>query len=158
MQSMLLTVGKLKERFWQEAAKEYMKRLSRFTTLTNIEIPDLPEPNNASLAQQQQVIEQEGDLLVQKIKNTDYVVVLDIKGKTYTSEEFSDFLQNQKQTGKRLVFIIGGSLGLSSKILQRADAKISFSPMTFPHQLARIILLEQWYRGEKIAANERYHK
>ncbi len=158
MKTMILAVGKLKESYWQEAAQEYIKRLKRFTTLLHVEIPDLPEPNNASAAQQQQLMEQEGENLLQKIKPGDYVVALDIKGKAYSSEEFSSFLQHQKQTGKRLVFVIGGSLGLSPKVLQRANTKISFSSMTFPHQLARILLLEQWYRGEKIAANERYHK
>ena len=148
MESMLLCVGKLKEKYWREAANEYIKRLKRFTQISEVEIPDLPEPANASLAEQAKVLKQEGEALLQKIKPGDYVVALAIEGKNYTSPGFSEFLQNQKHQGRRLVLVIGGSLGLAPQVLQRADSLISFSPMTFPHQLARVMLLEQWYRGE----------
>ena len=158
MQSVLISVGKQKERYWQDAAKEYTKRLRRFTSLDEVQIPDLPEPNQASQAQLDQIIFQEGEMILQKIKPGDFVVALAIAGKPCTSEEFSAFLQERKLMGQRLVFVIGGSLGLSPGVLKRADKLLSFSPMTFPHQLVKVMLLEQWYRGEKIAANERYHK
>lgn len=158
MESLLLCVGKLKEKYWRDAANEYLKRLKRFTQIKEVEIPDLPEPSNASLADQEKLMIQEGEALLQKIKPGDYVIALAIEGKQADSLAFSDFLQERKLEGRRLVFVIGGSLGLSPAVIDRANSLISFSPMTFPHQLARIMLLEQWYRGEKIAANERYHK
>lgn len=154
----LICMGRLKERYWREAADEYEKRLSRFGKFEEIELPDLPEPANSSPAIEAQICEREGKAILQKVREGDIVIALCIGGKQLDSVQFSQTLTRYGDTGRRVVFIIGGSLGLSPQVIARADFKLSFSPMTFPHQLARVMLLEQTYRAMKIASGERYHK
>ena len=154
----LICMGRLKERYWREAADEYEKRLSRFGKFEEIELPDLPEPANSSPAIEAQICEREGKAILQKVREGDIVIALCIGGKQLDSVQLSQTLTHYGDTGRRVVFIIGGSLGLSPQVIARADFKLSFSPMTFPHQLARVMLLEQTYRAMKIASGERYHK
>ena len=151
-------MGRLKERYWRDAADEYEKRLSRFGRFEEIELSDLPEPANSSPAIEAQICEREGRAILQKVREGDIVIALCIGGKQLDSVQLSQALTRCGDTGRRVVFIIGGSLGLSPQVIARADFKLSFSPMTFPHQLARVMLLEQTYRAMKIAAGERYHK
>lgn len=154
----LICMGRLKEKYWRDAAAEYEKRLSRFGKWETIELPDLPEPSNSSPAIEEQIKKKEGDAILAKIRDGDVVVCLCIDGKQMDSVQLSRKLTELIDTGRRVVFVIGGSLGLSDEVVRRAQVKLSFSPMTFPHQLARIMLLEQTYRAMKIAAGERYHK
>lgn len=154
----VLCVGKLKERFYQDAAAEYIKRLSRYTKTEVLEVPDLPEPANASDADRAQVKEKEGNALLSKIRPQDHVIAMCIDAPQYTSEQMAGKLRAGEMNGSRLVFVIGGSLGLSNAVIRRADEKMSMSKMTFPHALARVMLLEQIYRGCKINSGERYHK
>lgn len=154
----LICMGRLKERYWRDAADEYEKRLSRFGRFEKIELADLPEPANSSPAIEAQICEREGRAILQKVREGDIVIALCIGGKQLDSVQLSQALTRCGDTGRRVVFIIGGSLGLSPQVIARADFKLSFSPMTFPHQLARVMLLEQTYRAMKIAAGERYHK
>ena len=158
MNMALICMGRLKERYWREAADEYEKRLSRFGRFEEIELPDLPEPANSSPAIEAQICEREGKAILQKVREGDIVIALCIGGKQLDSVQLSQTLTRYGDTGRRVVFIIGGSLGLSPQVIARADFKLSFSPMTFPHQLARVMLLEQTYRAMKIASGERYHK
>ena len=158
MNMALICMGRLKEKYWRDAAAEYEKRLSRFGKWETIELPDLPEPSNASPAIEEQIKKKEGDAILSKIRDGDIVVCLCIEGKQMDSVQLSKKLTELTDTGRRVVFVIGGSLGLSAQVVARAQLKLSFSPMTFPHQLARIMLLEQTYRALKIAAGERYHK
>ena len=158
MNMALICMGKLKEKYWRDAAAEYEKRLSRFGKWETIELPDLPEPSNSSPAIEEQIKKKEGDAILSKLRDGDVVVCLCIDGKQMDSVQLSRKLTELIDTGRRVVFIIGGSLGLSDEVVRRAQVKLSFSPMTFPHQLARIMLLEQTYRALKIAAGERYHK
>ncbi|MBQ4264524.1 MAG: 23S rRNA (pseudouridine(1915)-N(3))-methyltransferase RlmH [Clostridia bacterium] len=158
MNMALICMGKLKEKYWRDAAAEYEKRLSRFGKWETIELPDLPEPSNSSLAIEEQIKKKEGDAILSKIRDGDVVVCLCIDGKQMDSVQLSRKMTELIDTGRRVVFVIGGSLGLSDDVVRRAQVKLSFSPMTFPHQLARIMLLEQTYRALKIAAGERYHK
>lgn len=154
----IITVGKLKEAWQRDACAEYMKRLKRFGTIEIKEVPDQPEPDKPSEALNKKVKDAEGKEILSLIKPTDRVVTLCIGGKAYDSEGFAAKLAGWNNAGQRLVLIIGGSLGLSDEVLKRGDETLSFSKMTFPHQLMRVILLEQLYRAHKINANERYHK
>lgn len=158
MNMALICMGRLKERYWRDAADEYEKRLSRFGRFEEIELSDLPEPANSSPAIEAQICEREGRAILQKVREGDIVIALCIGGKQLDSVQLSQALTRYGDTGRRVVFIIGGSLGLSPQVIARADFKLSFSLMTFPHQLARVMLLEQTYRAMKIAAGERYHK
>ena len=158
MNMALICMGRLKERYWRDAAAEYEKRISRFGKFEEIELPDLPEPSNSSPAIEEQIRKKEGEAILSKIRDQDVVVCLCIDGKQMDSVQLSRKLTELTDTGRRVVFVIGGSLGLSPEVVARAQLKLSFSPMTFPHQLARIMLLEQTYRALKIAAGERYHK
>ena len=158
MNCAIVCVGRLREKFYAAAAEEYAKRISRFGKMEIIELPDLPEPPNASDAQRSQVMEKEGEAILSRIKPGDHVVALCVEGPQYTSEAFAKKIAENDMRGGRLVFVIGGSLGLSSAVVKRADETLSLSRMTFPHQLARVLLLEQVYRGCKINAGERYHK
>ena len=158
MNMVLICMGKLKEKYWRDAAAEYEKRLSRFGKWETIELPDLPEPSNSSPAIEEQIKKKEGEAILAKLREGDVVVCLCIDGKQLDSVQLSKKVTEMIDTGRRVVFIIGGSLGLSDDVVRRAQLKLSFSPMTFPHQLARIMLLEQTYRALKIAAGERYHK
>lgn len=158
MNGAIICVGKLREKYFAGAAEEYLKRLSRFGKFEIIELPDLPEPQNASAAQQMQIMEKEGENILSRIRQGDRVIAMCIDGPQYDSESFAHHLAENEMKGGRQVFVIGGSLGLSKAVIQRADEKISLSKMTFPHQLARVLLLEQIYRACKINAGERYHK
>ena len=158
MNMALICMGRLKEKYWRDAAAEYEKRLSRFGRWETIELPDLPEPSNSSPAIEEQIKKKEGEAILGKIRDGDIVVCLCIDGKQMDSVQLSKKMTELVDTGRRVVFVIGGSLGLSPQVVARAQLKLSFSPMTFPHQLARIMLLEQTYRALKIASGERYHK
>jgi 23S rRNA (pseudouridine1915-N3)-methyltransferase len=155
----IISVGKLKEKYLKDGIDEYKKRLTRYCTIEIIEVPDEKAPENLSEKEEDQVKEKEGQNILKNIKDTTYVVALDIKGKMFTSEELSEFIGERALCGdSSIAFIIGGSLGLSKQVLDRADYKLSFSKMTFPHQLMRVILLEQIYRGYRIINGEPYHK
>ena len=158
MNAAIVCVGKMKEKYWRDAAAEYEKRLSRFLRLETIELPDLPEPPNSSPAIEAQIRQKEGEAILARLRPEDTVVALCIDGRRLDSVELSAQLARFADAGRRVVFVIGGSLGLSPGVVARANMKLSFSPMTFPHQLARIMLLEQVYRACKIGAGERYHK
>ena len=159
MSTAILCVGKMKEKAYRELADEYLKRLSRYGRYEEIEIPDLPEPGTASIAAEEQVKTREGETLLTKIRPGDRVIALTIEGKQRSSEELARHLEELRTSGvSRTVFVIGGSLGLGKNVLARADEEMSMSRMTFPHRLARVMLLEQLYRAEKIIAGERYHK
>jgi len=158
MTAAIVCVGRLREKFYAGAAEEYLKRLSRYGKTEIIELPDLPEPANASDADRAQVMEKEGQSILGRIKPQDHVIALCIDGPQLTSEAFARRLADLDMQGSRTVFVIGGSLGLSPAVVQRANEKLSLSKMTFPHQLARVLLLEQLYRACKINAGERYHK
>jgi 23S rRNA (pseudouridine1915-N3)-methyltransferase len=155
----IISVGKIKEKFMREAAGEYTKRLSKYCRLSFAEVPDKRAPENLSLKEEIQIKIDEGEGILKKIKDTQYVIALDIEGKQLTSEELSQKIDALALSGKSdIVFVIGGSLGLSEDVLKRANFKLSFSKMTFPHQLMKVILLEQIYRSFRISKNEPYHK
>lgn len=157
MRAALICVGKLKEKYWRDAVDEYLKRLTRYGQVEVIEVPDAPEPAHSSPGANAQVMQTEGERILTKIKPDDIVIALAIDGKTYTSEGFAEHMEQVTQRG-RVVFLIGGSLGLSPQVYQRANERISFSKFTFPHQMMRVIFLEQLYRACRITANEPYHK
>lgn len=155
----IICIGKLKERYWQDAVKEYSKRLGRFCTLNIIELKESPLRANPSQADEEAVKEAEGKDILGKIKSGDYVITLEIKGKGLDSVQLADKISDLALQGRSTIdFVIGGSLGLSQEVSRRSDFKLSFSAMTFPHQLMRVILLEQVYRAFKINSNETYHK
>ena len=158
MNAAIVCVGRLREKYFAAAAEEYLKRISRFGKFEIIELPDLSEPANASDAQRAQVMEKEGAAILSRLRPGDRIAALCIDGPQYDSEAFARRLAAQDMQGGRLVFVIGGSLGLSPAVVKRADEKLSLSKMTFPHQLARVLLLEQIYRACKINAGEKYHK
>ena len=160
MSMTILCVGKLKEKPYRQMADEYLKRLGRYGKVEETEIPDLPEPaSGASAALEEQLKAKEGEAILARIHPGDRVIALTIGGKRQSSEELAEHLSRLRTAGmSHLVFVIGGSLGLGKNVLERADEELSMSPMTFPHQLARVMLLEQLYRAEKINAGERYHK
>ena len=160
MSTQILCVGKMKDKPYRQMADEYLKRLSRYGKYEECEVPDLPEPaSGSSAALEEQLKTREGEALLAKIRPGDRVIALTIGGKLRSSEELAKHLADLKTGGvSSLVFVIGGSLGLGKNVLGRADEEMSMSPMTFPHRLARVMLLEQLYRAEKINANERYHK
>lgn len=152
-------VGKIKEKYFTDAIKEYSKRLSRYAKLSIVEVADEPTPDNASPAQEDQIREKEGKRLLSKIGTNDYCIALAINGTKFSSESFAKKIDQLGLSGKSSIgFVIGGSLGLSDEVLSRANEKMSFSDMTFPHQLMRVILLEQTYRAFRILRNEPYHK
>ena len=155
----LIAVGKMKEKPYRQMADEYLKRLSRYGKVDEVELPDLPEPVNSSPAIEAQIMDKEGDAILSRIRPGDYVIAMTIPGKQWDSPGLSRHLDELMNRGQsNLVFLIGGSLGLSDKVLARADEEMSMSKMTFPHQLARVMLLEQVYRAMKIRSGERYHK
>ena len=155
----LICVGKLKERFFTDAADEYLKRLRRLMPVTVIELPDEREPAVPSDALNEAVMRREGEKILQRIGAQDHVIAMCIDGKQVTSEGLAKKISLLFTDGKsNLTFIIGGSLGLHSSVIQRANERMSMSDMTFPHQLARVMLLEQLFRAAKINAGERYHK
>ncbi len=155
----VLCVGRMKEKPYRLMADEYRKRLGRFGKIMEIEVPDLAEPEKGGSGLEERVREREGEALLTHIHPTDYVIALTIPGKMRDSESFSRHLQELALHGRSsLVFVIGGSLGLSARVIERADEEMSMGPMTFPHQLARVMVYEQLYRAMKIASGERYHK
>lgn len=159
MKITVIGVGRLKEKYWQAAIDEYSKRLSKYVKLDIIEVPDEKAPENLSAAEEEIVKKNEGERILKNIKDGAYVIALAINGKMLGSEELSEFLNERMVRGAgHIVFVIGGSLGLSKEVIDRADYKLSFSKMTFPHQMMRVILLEQFYRAVKIMKNEPYHK
>ena len=159
MKIKIACVGKLKDRFYEEAAKEYGKRLSRFCTLTVCEVADERTPDTATPGEERLVRQKEGDRLLSRIGENEYVIALCVDGERTTSEAFANRLKTLMDAGKsNVTFVIGGSIGLSEEVLSRANAKLSLSDMTLPHRLCRVVLLEQIYRAFKINANETYHK
>ncbi len=155
----LVTVGKIKEKFFKDAIAEYSKRLTRYCKLNIIEVQDEKTPDNASLKDEQIIKDKEGEGILRYLKDNMYVVALDLKGKMLSSEELSGFIKDLEVRGdSNTAFIIGGSLGLSTSVLNRANYTVCFSKMTFPHQLIRVVLLEQIYRGYRIMKGEPYHK
>lgn len=155
----ILCAGRIKEKYFTDAVAEYMKRLQRYVKVEIVEVEDEKTPDRASKAEQEIIKDREGMRLLKKIRDRDFVAALAIDGDAMDSVVFSSFINEAAVRGvPALDFVIGGSLGLSDEVLRRADRKISFSAMTFPHQLMRVILLEQVYRAERIIAGEPYHK
>ena len=155
----IITIGKLKEKYLKAGIDEYLKRLSSYAKIEVIEMPDEKAPEELSPAEMEQVKQKEGEKLLSKIYQDTYVIALAIDGKMKSSEELADSLDKLATYGKsKIAFVIGGSLGLSNEVLNRADEKLSFSKMTFPHQLMRLILVEQVYRAFRINRGEPYHK
>ena len=155
----ILAVGRMKEKPYRMMADEYMKRLSRYGKFEEVELPDLPEPANTSPAIERQIREKEGEAILSRIRPGSYVIALTIPGKQWDSPGLSRHLDELLTRGASdIVFVIGGSLGLSEQVIARAEEEMSMSKMTFPHQLARVMLMEQLYRAMKIRAGERYHK
>jgi 23S rRNA (pseudouridine1915-N3)-methyltransferase len=155
----ILAVGKIKEAFFTDAIAEYRKRLSKYCSLEILQVADEKTPDKASAALEEQIREKEGARLLSKIKESSYVITLEIEGNMLDSVELSQFLREKMVQGEsHITFVIGGSLGLSQSVRKRAQMALSFSKMTFPHQLMRIILLEQIYRSFRILNGEPYHK
>ena len=155
----ILAVGKIKEVFYREALSEYRKRLGRYCRLEIVEVSDEPAPERVSPAQENIIKQKEAQRILKRLRDNSFVITLEIAGKKYDSEKFAKKLENLALAGEsQLVFIIGGSLGLHSSVSQRADLKLSFSDMTFPHQLMRVILAEQIFRAFRIINGEPYHK
>ena len=158
MNGVILCVGKLKEKWQQQGCEEYLKRLGRYGRYEVTAVDDLPAPERASEAQIRQVMEREGQALWKHVTPTDRVIALCIRAEAPDSVQLSRRLESWSGDGRRNVFVIGGSNGLSEEVLRRADARLSFSNLTFPHGLMRVILLEQLYRAERIRTGEPYHK
>ena len=155
----ILCVGQIKEKYFRDAIAEYQKRLSRYCKLQMIEVADEKTKENASEAENDLIRKKEGERLLKHIKDIDYCITLEIDGKMLTSEGLSKEIDRLGLAGKSsLVFVIGGSIGLDTAVLKRSDYALSFSKMTFPHQLMRVILLEQIYRSYRIMRGEPYHK
>ncbi|REH75121.1 23S rRNA (pseudouridine(1915)-N(3))-methyltransferase RlmH [Staphylococcus felis] len=159
MKITIVAVGKLKEKYWKQAIAEYEKRLSAYTKIDIVEVPDEKAPENMSEKEIEQVKAKEGERILAKIKPQSTVITLEIKGKMLGSEELAKELdQRMIQGASDFTFVIGGSNGLHDTVLQRSNFALSFSKMTFPHQMMRVVLLEQIYRAFKINRGEAYHK
>ena len=159
MKISIVCVGRLKEKYWTAAVDEYSKRLGKYIKLDITELPDEKAPESMSVAQERQVKEKEGERILKAIKDDAFVVTLEIEGKQLTSVELAGFISEKMTRGvSHIAFVIGGSLGLSDEVIKKSDYHLSFSKMTFPHQLMRVILLEQIYRSFRIRNNEPYHK
>ena len=159
MEIRIVTVGKIKEKYLNDGIAEYAKRLSRYCKLTFCQVPDEKTPDKASDALNEQIKNTEAQRLMKQIREQDYVIALALDGKMLDSVELSEKISRLGVEGKSsIAFVIGGSLGLDKRVLDRADYKLSFSKMTFPQQLMRVILLEQIYRSFRIMKNEPYHK
>jgi 23S rRNA (pseudouridine1915-N3)-methyltransferase len=155
----IITVGKLKEKYLKQGINEYLKRLGAYAKVNIIEVPDEKAPEQLSEVEMEQVKDKEGERILAKINQDAHVIALAINGKMRTSEELADTLDKLATYGKsKIVFVIGGSLGLSDNVMKRANETLSFSKMTFPHQLMRLVLVEQVYRVFRIIRNEPYHK
>ena len=159
MKITLLTVGKIKQKYLKDAIAEYSKRLSKYCKLEIIEVADEKTPDNASEVVENVIRDKEGERLLKYVKDDAFVITLEIKGKMMTSEELAEKIDTLGIRGvSHIMFIIGGSIGLGEDVIKRSDFALSFSKMTFPHQLMRVILLEQIYRSYRIIAGEPYHK
>jgi 23S rRNA (pseudouridine1915-N3)-methyltransferase len=155
----VITVGKLKEKYLKQGINEYLKRLGAYAKVDIIEVSDEKAPEQLSIVEMEQVKDKEGERILAKINQDAHVIALAINGKMRTSEELADNLDKLATYGKsKIVFVIGGSLGLSDNVMKRANETLSFSKMTFPHQLMRLVLVEQVYRAFRIIRNEPYHK
>ena len=154
----VLCVGKIKETFLKDAINEYSKRLSRYCKLNIVELPDEKIPDKLTEGLANEIKSKECLNIFNHIKKDSYVIALDLKGKQYTSEEFSQKINDLSMESSNITFIIGGSLGLNEELLSKCNHKICFSKMTFPHQLIRVFLLEQIFRAFKISNNETYHR
>jgi 23S rRNA (pseudouridine1915-N3)-methyltransferase len=159
MKITIITVGKIKEKYLRDAIAEYSKRLSKYCKMEIIEVADEKTPENASETMNETVKSREAERILKYLKDDAYVMTLEIQGKQMTSEELAEKIEKLGIQGtSHLIFVIGGSLGLGKKVLERSDYALSFSKMTFPHQLMRVILLEQIYRSYRIIKKEPYHK
>lgn len=159
MKITIITVGKIKEKYFTMAIDEYSKRLGRYVKLDIVEVADEKTPDGASDTEERLIRQKEGERILKVLKEDSYVITLEIEGKMLDSVELSEKINQIGVSGKgHITFIIGGSLGLSDEVKSRADFKLSFSKMTFPHQLMRVVLLEQIYRSYRILGNEPYHK
>ena len=159
MKIKIVTVGKLKEKYLKDGIAEYSKRISRFATVEMIELADEKTPDRASDSENEKILNLEGNRILSKIGDREFVVVLAIEGKTLSSEEFSKQLEQASINGySTLTFVIGGSLGLSPQVKNRANLSLSFGRLTLPHQLMRLVLVEQIYRAFTIQQGSPYHK
>ena len=159
MKITVIAVGKIKEKYLKDALAEYSKRLSRYCKLEIIEVADEKTPDQASEAAEDLIRAKEGERILKHIRDDMFVITLEIGGKMLTSEEFADKIETLGVQGKSsIAFVIGGSIGLGKEVLKRSDFALSFSKMTFPHQLMRVVLLEQVYRWYRIMNGEPYHK
>ncbi|MGW9100487.1 23S rRNA (pseudouridine(1915)-N(3))-methyltransferase RlmH [Priestia megaterium] len=155
----IITIGKLKEKYLKQGIQEYLKRLSSYAKVEIIELADEKAPENLSESEMEQVKQKEGVRILAKISDDTHVIALAINGKQKSSEELAKEINSLATYGKsKIAFVIGGSLGLSSEVMKRSNAALSFSKMTFPHQLMRLVLVEQIYRAFRIIRNEPYHK
>lgn len=159
MKITIITVGKIKEKYLRDAIAEYSKRLSKYCKMEIIEVADEKTPENASESMNETIKSREAERILKYLKDDAYVMTLEIQGKQITSEELAEKIEKLGIQGtSHLIFVIGGSLGVGKKVLERSDYALSFSKMTFPHQLMRVILLEQIYRSYRIIKKEPYHK
>ncbi|RGY99090.1 23S rRNA (pseudouridine(1915)-N(3))-methyltransferase RlmH [Clostridium sp. AM58-1XD] len=159
MKITLITVGKIKEKFYEQAIAEYVKRLGKYCKLEILQVADEKTPDGASQAAEQKIKDKEGERILAQVREGAYVVALAIEGEMLDSVQLAEKIDRLGISGiSHIVFVIGGSLGLSEAVMKRADYKLSFSKMTFPHQLMRVILLEQVYRSYRIISGEPYHK
>ena len=154
----IIAVGKIKEKYFTAAVDEYSKRMSRFAKFEIIEVPDEKIPDNASEKEQESVKEKEGNAILSKLKPGDTVIAMCIEGTEMSSEKIASKIEQISLSSSSIAFIIGGSLGLHDSVKARADLRLSFGPVTLPHQLMRVVLCEQIYRAFKINHNESYHK
>ncbi len=158
MKIKLICPGKIKEAFLRDACGEYLKRLSRYASVSVIEVSDERTPDSPSANEREMILKKEGERILSKIGDRDYVIALCIDGRSMSSEDFADNIRDLRDGGRDITFVIGGSLGLWDGVVARSDLRLSFSKMTFPHQLMRVILLEQIYRAFRIISGEPYHK
>lgn len=159
MKITLITVGKLKEKYWVQAVDEYKKRISKYAKIELIEVADDKEPNNAGEKDIEKIKDKEADRILSKIKDNQHVVTLEIHGKTYTSEKLASEYQRWMNTGRSdVVFVVGGSNGIGGAVRERSDQEISFGSFTYPHQMMKVMLMEQIFRVNKILRNEAYHR
>lgn len=159
MRITIITVGKIKEKYWKDAIAEYTKRLNRYCKLDIIEVADEKTPEQASEALEDMIRSREGERILRFLKDDMYVITLEINGKMMNSEELAHKIEDLGIRGKsHIAFVIGGSIGLGNEVLGKSDFSLSFSELTFPHQLMRVLLLEQIYRSYKIISGEPYHK
>lgn len=159
MKITIITVGKLKEKYWKDAVAEYQKRLSRYCKLELFEVQDEKTPEQAGPAAEEGIRSKEGERILKLIRPDSFVITLEIQGKMLSSEELADRIESLGVQGQsHLTFVIGGSIGLGREVQKRSDFALSFSRMTYPHQLMRVILLEQIYRSYRIISGEPYHK